>query len=250
MKKCIVFIILFLLTGYQILKAQQNLFNIPSGDITPRGKLFYQHQINVYGVNAVESKWHFVYGLGKNWDAGINIVNTKFNLKPESGQQWFKMNDDLQKSPVSPLALLTLQKGFQLTDKLKFNVGTQAGTNLTGENHFAHLTYGVAQYEFGHHNKIVVGPYWTNMAFVGAGNSTGLLIGYEIPISKRWYVMGDFITGNHSNSVAAIGGMYNLTKRIQLCAGAIIPNINSQSASYGMVFEINIMGWDIWSDEK
>jgi hypothetical protein len=250
-KRIIVFnvILSILLAGLQIVKAQQNLFNIPSGDITHKGKLFYQHQINVYNPSAIESKWHFVYGLGKGWDAGINIVNTKFNLRATGGQQWFKMNDDLQKAPVSPLALLTLQKGFQLTDKLKVNVGTQAGTNLTGDNHFAHLTYSVAQYEFAHHIKLVAGPYWTNAAFVGIGNGTGLLVGYEIPLSKRWYLMGDFITGNHSNSVAALGGMYNLTKRIQLCAGAIIPNFNNVDTPFGMVFEINILGWDIWNDE-
>ncbi|MFM7853174.1 MAG: hypothetical protein ACKO96_14940, partial [Flammeovirgaceae bacterium] len=28
--------------------AQQNLFNIPSGDITRQGKFFYQHQLNIY----------------------------------------------------------------------------------------------------------------------------------------------------------------------------------------------------------
>lgn len=251
MKNRLLIIIVFLLFSvFHTLQAQQNLFNIPSGDLTAKGKFFYQHQINVYGIKAVESKWHFVYGLGKGWDAGINIINTKLNFQPENGERWFKLNDDLAKAPASPLALLTLQKSFQLASKLKLNIGTQAGTNLTGANHFAHLTYGVFNYEFSHHIKITAGPYWTNTAFVGKGNTTGLLVGYEIPLSKRWYLMGDFVTGNHSNSVAALGGMYNLTKRIQLCAGAIIPNFNNRDASYGVVFEINIMTWDMWNDKK
>jgi hypothetical protein len=237
-----------LFSFFQTTKAQQNLFNIPSGDMTPKGKLFYQHQINVYNVEAVESKWHFVYGLGKGWDAGVNIINKKFNFNPEfaEGERWFKLNDNLKKSPASPLILITLQKSFTLAPKLKFNVGTQAGTNLTGANHFAHLTYGVFNYEFPHHIKVTAGPYITNTAFVGSGNNTGMLIGYEVPLTKRWYLMGDFITGHHSNSVAALGGMYNLTKRVQLCAGAIIPNFNNTYTPWGMVFEINILGWDIW----
>ena len=246
----IILLVFALLSISYTTKGQQNLFNIPSGDMTAKGKFFYQHQINVYNVEAVESKWHFVYGLGKGWDAGINIINTKLNFSPENGERWFKLNDNLTKAPASPLALLTLQKSFQLAPKFKFNVGTQAGTNLTGANHFAHLTYGVFNYEFPHHIKITAGPYWTNDAFVGRGNNSGMLLGYEIPISKRWYLMGDFITGNHSNSVAALGGMYNLTKRIQLCAGAIVPNFNNEDTPWGMVFEINIMTWDIFNDEE
>ena len=57
------------------LRAQQNLFNIPSGDITPKNKFFYQHQLNFYAVNELESKSHVVYGVGKGWDLGINFVD-------------------------------------------------------------------------------------------------------------------------------------------------------------------------------
>ena len=78
--KFILFIFLFTIVTINKIQAQQNLFNIPSGDITPKGKLFYQHQINTYR-NKFESKGHFVYGLGKGWDVGANLVGTgaKFN---------------------------------------------------------------------------------------------------------------------------------------------------------------------------
>jgi hypothetical protein len=39
--------------------------------------------------------------------------------------------------------------------------------------------------------------------------------------------------------------MYNLTKRIQLCAGWQIPNPNTPKPM-GVVLELNIMGWDIY----
>ena len=61
---------------------QQNLFNIPSGDITSSKKVFYQHQLNVYS-DKMESKAHFVYGLGKGWDAGINLVGKGLLYSPE-----------------------------------------------------------------------------------------------------------------------------------------------------------------------
>ena len=53
--------------------SQQNLFNIPSGDITPKNKIFYQHQFNVYNSN-LDSKSHFVYGIGNGFDIGCNLI--------------------------------------------------------------------------------------------------------------------------------------------------------------------------------
>lgn len=38
------------------LNAQQNLFNIPSGDVTPTGEWFYQHQLNFYEIDDLEKK--------------------------------------------------------------------------------------------------------------------------------------------------------------------------------------------------
>jgi hypothetical protein len=45
--------------------AQQNLFNIPSGDITPQNKIFFQQQININSISKYAAKSHFVYGLCK-----------------------------------------------------------------------------------------------------------------------------------------------------------------------------------------
>lgn len=61
--------------------AQQNLFNIPSGDIAKSKKFFYQHQLNIYSNN-LESKAHSLFGLGKGWDAGINLVAKGFYFSP------------------------------------------------------------------------------------------------------------------------------------------------------------------------
>ena len=70
--------------------AQQNLFNAPSGDLTPRSELFYQHQINLYSPSSWDSKMHLVYGLGKKWDAGINFVDLPIDWS--QGLQFSKTN--------------------------------------------------------------------------------------------------------------------------------------------------------------
>jgi hypothetical protein len=223
--------------------AQQNLFNIPSGDITPKGKIFYQHQINVY-TNKFESKGHFVYGLGKQFDAGVNIVGTGAYFKPEFKPMY---NSDFSEgAALSPTVMLTLQKQFVINEHITANIGTQAGVNLTGDASRiqpAYFHYGLVGYQFKPGKKILVGPYYTNNQYVGQGNRAGIHAGYEWKLAKKFYLMGDFISGSHESSVTVTGVMYNVSKRVQLCMGYMIPNPNSIKKQ-GLVFEFNWYGWD------
>ncbi|TAF67075.1 MAG: hypothetical protein EAZ55_05290 [Cytophagales bacterium] len=239
-------ITVFLLINFAYpLSAQQNLFNIPSGDITKKGKSFYQHQINAYNLHTYESKSHWVYGLGKGWDAGINFVNTKLNFDtPENKGEWFKIEDRPTNAAIKPLVMLTLQKSFHWAKHWAFNIGTQVGTNPFNETnnwHLAHFTYALVLYELKHIAKITAGTYLTNDAFVGAGNDWGFMLGYDIELSKKWHLMGDYLSGSNPNSFATIGGIYDITEQFQLCVGALIPNYENKQSSMGMVIEINLL---------
>lgn len=126
--------------------------------------------------------------------------------------------------------------------------GGQVGYNLSNKiqnKEINFFIYSVAVYHFMEgKSRIVGGIYQTNQMYVGQGNDLGAMLGCEIRLSKRWSAMADWISGNNDSSVSVIGGMYNLTKRIQLCAGWQIPNPNTPK-KMGFVFEFNIMGWDI-----
>lgn len=223
---------------------QQNLFNIPSGDITNSKKLFYQHQLNLYS-SKLESKAHFVYGLGKGWDAGVNVVGKGVYFSPS----WrISYNDNPDKGALYPIILGTIQKQFSISDQFDLNIGSQAGFNVSNKienKELNHFTYGIGIWHFmNHKSRIVGGLYQTNRMYVGQGNTFGFMFGYEIKLSKRWYVMGDWVSGNNDASVGVVGGMYNLTKRVQLCGGWQIPNPDTIKPS-GFVFELNVLGWDI-----
>ena len=60
--------------------SQQNLFNVPSGTITRKGEVFLQEQLNLGRFG--ESNTTIDYGLGNNWEVGLNIF--KVNLYPVS----------------------------------------------------------------------------------------------------------------------------------------------------------------------
>lgn len=224
---------------------QQNLFNIPSGDITIGKKVFYQHQLNIYS-DKLESKAHFVYGLGKGWDVGVNLVGKGIYFNPE----WrFLHNDNSQKGSLYPVLMGTIQKQFNINEHFDINIGTQIGYNLSSKiqnKELNYYTYGLGIYHFMQNkSRIVGGIYQTNQMFVGQGNTFGAMVGYEIKLSKKWYLMGDWVSGSNDAAVAVIGGMYNVGKKVQLCAGWQIPNPNTPKPM-GLVLELNIMGWNLY----
>ena len=240
--KHILITILFFIFTYQT-KAQQNLFNIPSGDITPKGKFFYQHQINTY-ANKFESKGHFVYGLGKNWDGGINLVGTGAYFNPD--WKGIYNSDFTQGQALSPTIMATLQKQFKLGGKWSVNVGTQSGVNITSNTDKiqpAYFHYGLLSYQVKSGAKLLIGPYLTNQQYVGMGNKTGVQMGYEWKVTKDFYLMGDFISGNNDSAVLVPGIMYNVSNHVQLCLGYMLPNPNTQK-NQAVVFEFNWYGWN------
>ena len=234
-----------LLLLIQLASAQQNLFNMPSGEITRKGRVFYQHQLNLHG-RYLESKGHFVYGLGKGWEIGANLVGKGFFFTP----QWRETYGDNPARPTFyPILMATAQKGFRVSDKLDLNLGFQIGANLSRRlrNKSANVFgYGLAVYHFRKGSRIVGGFYQSNTMFVGTGNTRGVLLGYEYKLSKRWYLMGDWISGRNDAAVAVIGGMFNVSKKVQVCAGWLLPNPNTPKPM-GLVLELNLLGWELES---
>ncbi len=243
MKPCL--LILAFMFLFAPLNAQQNLFNIPSGDITKKGKFFYQHQLNFYQVNELESKSHLVVGLGKGWDAGVNLVDVPLRI---GNSAVLSYNDNSARKPLYPLAMLTLQKQFVLSEKIRLNLGTQAGPNITSRvanKHIAFFNYAIVKTKMLKRINVVVGPYHTDNTFVGREqHQVGLIAGYEWPLTRRFSLMGDFISGRHKKAQTTIGGLYTLNPRVQLCMAALIDYPHGQT-NHGVVFEVNIFGWNI-----
>ena len=237
------FVWLFCFLGSELF-AQQNLFNLPSGDITHKGKVFYQHQFNLY-PSYLESKGHFVYGLGRGWDMGLNLVGKALDFEPDVE---FMYNSNPSRGALSPHLMLTAQKQFNLSGRFDLNLGVQGGYNLSDEleeMRFTFFNYALGVYHFmDKKSRIVFGAYHTNDRFVGFGHDAGIMLGYEIKLGKRFYLMGDWLSGNHDSGAAVLGAMYNVSKRMQICAGVLIPNPNNDKPM-GLVLEFNFLAWDL-----
>lgn len=237
-------VFLFFSLGNEI-SAQQNLFNIPSGDVTIKNKFFYQHQLNFYDVDQLETKSHLVYGVGRNWDIGLNFIDLP--LRVGSGRI-LSYNDDSNRKPLYPLLMATVQKEWHFGNKFQFNAGSQIGANIGSDlnnKRLAFMGYTLLKWKPNGRSFIVGGPYFTNDVFVGGPPEIrpGYMFGYEFKLTKRWLLMGDFVSGNHKKAQTVIGAGYNLSKRVQIFTGALLryPNGNLQD---GLVIEINWYGWN------
>lgn len=231
-------IVVFLFSLSLLSHAQQNLFNVPSGDITPIDQGFYQHQINFYSCQLQESKVHLTYGLGKNWDIGINLVDL-----PIIWNNGFALgyNDDPQDKPLYPVLMATAQKQWTLTEKWAINLGTQIGPNLArgGTTDLSFWNYAGIRYHITQ-GFLIGGLYQSGPNYIGGNEDhVGYWLGYEYHLTERWFLMGDLISGRHKKSSSTIGIVYNLSNKVQLCLARLF-SFPGTSTPSGFVLEVNV----------
>ncbi|MDJ1502948.1 hypothetical protein [Xanthocytophaga agilis] len=244
--KRIITIFIFLVIQIPSLVAQQNFFNVPSSEITQKGKLLYQGQVNITSEET-EINNTFSYGLGKDLEVGINIFEFTFDPKHHFH---FEHNDTLPKSPVYPLVLLNIQKAFELLPDFQLSIGTQNGLNPARHMHWVNYTYLNLAYEIpGLETRLVAGAYTFNKAFVGdwRGNEEtsadnkwgiGFQAGIQQPIIKEKLLFtADFLSHRHKLGESAWGLAYYITKSWVLSMGYQLPNPGSLS-NKGLIFEI------------
>ncbi|MDD5275798.1 MAG: hypothetical protein PHR16_06920 [Methylovulum sp.] len=207
-------------------RGQQNLFNVPSADITEEGHFFFQQQFNFFIGPSGSSNTTLDYGLGHELEVGINLFNVDMG----------ETNGEIQ----NPFMLLNFQKGFTLSENYKISFGTQTGVTppiyhgLTEVPSFSYIDNAV---DLKHWGKYYLGGYYADSAYAGR-NAVGVMAGVDYPLlENRFHLMGDLIAGNTSISVAVLGAVVYLPNKWQLSLGAQLP-APSTNNDYGLVFEI------------
>jgi hypothetical protein len=214
----------------EIARGQQNLFNVPSAEITPPAKLFFQQQVNF--DHGAQSNTSIAYGMGDGFEVGMNVL--QFGIIPEDA------------FPAIPLFLVNTQKGVEVNEFFKFGVGTQIGESVPlreDDVGFANFSYWTNVFMLPDDRaKLYIGPYFANSFYRGnRGNAFGYMLGFDIPIVKDHFsLMGDYISGDSGISLAVLGGVLNLSEHWQLSLGAQLPSPHSQN-TYGGVLELTFL---------
>ena len=189
------------LLGPSIAGAQQNLFNVPSAEITPKGGLFFQQQFNVNKY--IQSSTTIDYGLGRGYEVGLNVIGLPL-YDPTLGPNPSTVGRQ------QPDILVNGLKVFTISERARVGVGTQLGETaplFTSSVQLANFTYGVGAFDLPHERGTLYGgAFYANSAYRGGGHPFGVLIGCDIPlIENKVHFMADYISGVTDLSVAVVG---------------------------------------------
>lgn len=197
--------------------AQQTYFNVPSSDIVEKHEFAAQQQVNI--AESVRSTTTFVYGLGREWEIGLNL----YNLDYRPSQRRFMRNDSTSEQPYSPLLLLNAQKAFDITDNLEVAIGAQTGMNLTRvhQPEWVGYLYGhVAGSLHDEHYNWSFGGYTANPRYLGEGQRAGFQAGFDAGIFyQKFHLLGDWISGTHDVGQLALGVEVYLGRHFPLAVG-------------------------------
>ncbi len=239
--------LLFMLFFSVNIFGQQNFFNVPSSDITPKGKTFFQQQVNLAKEN-IQSNTTLSWGLGKNWEVGVNLLGIEWD---RTNHYQFIRNDT--EEPFNPFATLNAQKRVDINEKFAVSVGVQTGITATKNTKSGTYGYSNAVYTneaFG--IKLIGGLYYTSDSFFGREernhisqrgilSSTGVQFGVEQNLWKdKLFFQADFISGSHALGEAVLGGAYFFHPNWVLSLGYQIPTNNSLSIN-SLVIEMTFV---------
>lgn len=236
MKK-IISVIFF--SGLGILKAQQSFFSVPSGEVTPKDKVFYQQEVSI-SSGAITSNATLILGLGKGLEAGINLRDLAWE---KHHNRWTFHTSD-QMYPYAPMAGFNLLKRFDYMDQWATSIGIQQQFSLAGGLKPAGY-YFINQ---AYHNKdwglkYVLGMYYTTDGFAGEGKRLGTKqgIGIHSGIEQNlWHekilFQADFVSGTHNLGILTIGGAWVFRPKNVLSIGWQLPNPGGR-APKGLLLE-------------
>ena len=239
--KQLIILFTFSILIVNICHGQQNFFNVVSSDITPKHKLFFQQQLN-FIQNSVQSNTTLSYGLGHNFEIGVNYFGLNFNRLDN-----YNLEKVASEAPYNYFGMINLQKRFDVNDQFGFSIGLQQGITTTSNIHFGGNYYSNFIYKNNSLGlKCIGGFYYAMNSLYGEGDrffnkGIGIQAGFEKSIIKdKWTFQADFISGKHSLGEMVIGTAFYATKKWVLSFGYQIPNIQSQSQK-GFVFELTFI---------
>jgi hypothetical protein len=207
--------------------AQQTVFNVPSGDVLDKGK--------VYGEIDFAYLWHasagtytprVAGGIGNRIEIGLNL-----NGITSSGP-----------SQTTPTPTIKWKA---------YDGGKNGWSFLVGDDVFIPVqnrSYKAGNYIYGEFTRMLktqtrftFGAFDFTRSVVASGNKAGGQFAVEQPVSKRITLAADWFTGHHGIGYFTPGAVIKLTNRATAYAAYEIGNSGLSSGNHQLLIEL---GWN------
>jgi hypothetical protein len=208
--------------------SQQAIINMPSADITEKGRYFMMHETQVRNWNPGRY-WYgtnfFCYGVGRNTELAITTYNNGTpRSRDESVGIGFKTAQPLSKEDPHHR-------------EQKVTVGSMFIANTRGLG-VGHFTYGHYSFKLPTHTRVTMGGFYGTRQLFGS-NTGNLLGGIEQHVGKRIVLLTEWFRGQHDFGFVIPGMLVHLPKRQMFVIGYKIPN-NIQNGRAGLVLEYGL----------
>jgi len=211
--------------------AQQTIFNVPSADVTPKGRLFLQQESQFRAWNPDAFWWgtgYSAYGIGHNTELNVTLYNVS---APSSN------NITLGTGFKSAIPIPKLDEKYP-KQEYKFTIGSEVLTSLEGN--------GVGTWTYGHVSGRlpVIKTRLTGGVSYGSKQVFGrdifcFITAIEHPVTKKLSIIMDWFSGSEHFAGFLIPGVsYALPDNKTIFIGYQIPN-NSKCGSSGFVIEFS-----------
>ena len=207
--------------------AQQTVFNVPSGDVLDRGKVYgeldiaYQHSTDIAAFTP-----RIVIGAGHGIEVGVNINGISAGVDPQTTltptMKW-KAYDGHKNG----WAFLLGDEVFVPIQNRTYNVGNYA---------YAEITKSVTS-----STRATFGAYWFTPNVVASGSKTGGQFAIEQTLSKRVAVAADWYTGNQALGYFTPGVIVKVTSHLSWYGSYQIGNHNVTNGNHQFLTEL---GWN------
>jgi hypothetical protein len=213
--------------------AQSTVFNIPSTDVQSPGKVYLEADFIMHYGSLREGGYQtygprVVVGLPGNTEVGVNIFYTRadpaepIDIQPNFKWQFYA--DEKRGLAFATGVLISTpltRRSLATTNALIYVVGSK---NFTGS------------YE----PRVTFGGYRLVGSFDDGTDKTGVLLGYEQPVTKRISFVTDWSSGNNDYGYVIVGTGITLSPKSLLYAGYNFGNQgrgnNSLGVFYGYTF--------------
>jgi hypothetical protein len=219
-------ILLMLLTGRAL--TQETVFNVPSGDVLDRGKVYTEFDFSYRGEDAFKTFTpRVVVGLGKRLEVGLN-VNGIVDPGPSSTTftpniKW-KVYDDGDNG----WAFLVGDNLFIPVQNKSYDAGT--------------WTYAEFVKAFKTKTRITAGGYYASAHVFAAAQRGGGQFAIEQTVNNTLTVAADWFTGKHGAGYLTPGMVLKLTPKLTWYLTYQIGNSGLSRGNHQLLAEI---GWNI-----
>jgi len=205
--------------------AQETIFNVPSGDILEKCKVYGEFDFAYLWENRVGSYTpRIVAGIGHQIEVGLNLngITTpgRSQTTPTPTVKWRAYN----------------RNGWAFLLGNDVFIPVQNRTYDAGNYFYAELTKTLKP-----QTRFTLGAFDFTPHVVASGNRAGGQFGLEQPVSKRVTLAPDWFTGNHAAGYFTPGAATKLSSKATLYAAYEIGNSGFKQGNHLLLVEL---GWN------